>query len=238
MKLLNTTVVLTALNSTMLGRTKLPKVEVRVSDELVQAGNVDLFAATWQAIYAENGNQRAVTIDETYPGQLQRCHQSLKTEVNLSVYIEGAWGDTGGVNHNNRDALIQAAWKAIKEISAKKSYDIFTGCCFTDPIQPSCSVPSKSVCNRDSCGCQRGQHAVCSKLTPGHLVPSHINAYIYDRNNNPLPDHLQITFSSAPVEEKGGCGIVGTLASEFAGFAFPGVLGTVFQKGIELGCGA
>ncbi|KAF5653276.1 ureidoglycolate lyase [Fusarium sp. NRRL 25303] len=235
MKLLRTSVMLTALASTILA---LQKVEVRVSDEMVQAGNVDLFASTWQAIYAENGNQRAVTIDKTHPGQLQRCNQQLNTQINLRVYIEGAWGDTGGVNHNNRDALVQAAWKALNEISAKDAYNVYTGCCFTDPIQPSCSVPSKFVCNRDSCGCQGGQHAVCSTRTVGHKVPSHINAYIYDSKNNLLSDHLQITFSSASTEPSGGCGIAGTLTKEFAGFAFPGVLGTLFQKGIELGCGA
>lgn len=235
MKLLKFSVMLSALASTVLA---LPKVEVRVSDEMVQAGNIDLFAATWQAIYAENGNKEAVTIDKTYPGQLKRCHQDLKTEINVRVYIEGAWGDAGGVNHNNRDALVQAAWKAVNEISAKDAYDIFTGCCFTDAIQPSCSVPARSVCDRNSCGCQGGQHAVCSTRTTGHQVPSHVNAYIYDNNGNLISDHLQITFSSATTAPSGGCGIVGTLTSEFAGFAFPGVLGQLFQKGIELGCGA
>ncbi|KAF5632692.1 hypothetical protein F52700_6228 [Fusarium sp. NRRL 52700] len=226
---------MTALASTSLA---LNKVEVRVSDEMVQVGNIDLFASTWQAIYAENGNQEAITIDKTYPGEVNRCHADVDDDINVRVYIEGAWGDSGGTNHNNRDALVQAAWKAVNEISAKDAYDVFTGCCFTDPIQPNCIPPRNYACDQDSCGCQGGQHAVCSTRTTGHQVPSHINAYIYDANNNLLSDHLQITFTSASTEDSGGCGLVGQLVTEFAGFAFSGVLGTLFQKGIELGCGA
>lgn len=210
------------------------KIEVRSSEKLVDVGNIDLFAQTWKAIYAAEGNQQAVTIDHTANGQLARCHADFPTEVFVHTYVDGAWADVGGIHHEARDAMVEGMWAALQDISAQHQRDIFTGCCFTDDIGASC-VPLKSrACTISICGCQHGQHAQCSTKTTGHLVPSHINAWVYF--NGVQRDYIKISFTTTHPEVDGGCGNAGKIASGLASFIFPGPLGAIFEKGIAFSC--
>ncbi|WYZ44839.1 hypothetical protein EsH8_VIII_000155 [Colletotrichum jinshuiense] len=215
------------------------KVEVRFSDQMVNVGNLDLFQTTWQKIYGASGNQQSVVSDNTYPTNDDKCTSHYTDHNgNARVIINGQWGRVPGLGpHDSREALVQSIWESLKRGSDKAAWDVFTNCyglTWQEGVPywktPACGAVAATVSQQ--CQCPIGG-AQCQYHSMGHRVPSIIKANLY-RDGVLLADSLTIQFSSQAVEEKGGCGIVGVIASGMASFV-PGV-GSIFSKGITMLC--
>ncbi|KAL1618759.1 hypothetical protein SLS56_010450, partial [Neofusicoccum ribis] len=221
----------------------LVQMEVRYSDSLVDVGNADLFAMTWQTLYDTAGNERAIMTDRTAGADTNPCThaEDADPDVTVRVQMNGAWGQTPGLEVNQmRDALVQSLWEVLKAVSDKEGYEVFTGCRGTSWMESVASDPN-AACGREAARtCEEPCKDVnspglaqCTTRTWGHKVPSsfRVTAYI---DGKLQPDDLIVTFDSATNAQAGGCGWVGEVASAVAGF-IP-VAGGLFQQGIALGC--
>ncbi|KAK0621083.1 hypothetical protein DIS24_g11468 [Lasiodiplodia hormozganensis] len=220
----------------------LVQMEVRYSDNMVDVGDMDIFAATWQTLYDLAGNQRSVMTDRSVESDNNRCKHQLdadKKDLTVQVKMNGAWGQTPGLQQNQmREALISSMWEVLKAVSDKEGYEMFKTCYSFTWSEGGASKP-ENACGRsaartcDTCGDSAGL-AECVDHTWGHKVPSsmRVTAYI---DNQLQPDDLIIEFASAKnPTSSGGCGWVGEVAGLVSGF-IP-VAGDLFAKGIELGC--
>ncbi|KAK2730364.1 hypothetical protein CKAH01_09611 [Colletotrichum kahawae] len=186
--------------------TALVQMEVRYSDRMVDVGNLDLFDVTWQAIYGEAGNTRAIMTDRSFSSQTNTCTWAEDYDPDLTVQVKmnGAWGRTPALSDNQmRDGLVQSMWEVLRTVSDPYGYENSPGL------------------------------AQCENQTWGHKVPStlRVTAYIDGRLQ---PDDLIIEFGATKNQEPGGCGLVGEVAGFLAGFIPVG--GDLFAKGIEIGC--
>lgn len=217
------------------------QVEVRYSKEMIDVGNLNIFEATWEKIYGEDGNQRSVLTDSTYGTNGNECtHYTSKADNNVRVIINGQWGRVPGLGeHDSREALVQSLWKVLEEVSNPTGWNVFTNCYGTTwqegtPIWKgphACGGPKATV--RPDCFCSIGS-AQCEFHSWGHRVPSAIKANMY-RDGVLLADSLQINFSAQRVPKDEGCGTVGLITSTLVGF-LPGP-GSLFAKGISIFCG-
>lgn len=218
----------------------LVQMEVRYSDNMIDVGDLDIFAATWQTIYDLAGNQRSVMTDRSVESDNDRCkhHEDMKKDLTVNVKMNGAWGQTPGLEQNQmREALISSVWEVLKAVSDKEGYEMFTSCYSLTWKEGGASKP-ENACGRtasrtcDTCGDSAGL-AECQTHVWGHKVPSslRVTAYI---DGQLQPDDLIIEFSSTVNPTTGGCGWVGEVASLVSGFIPVG--GDLFAKGIELGC--
>ncbi|GJC77453.1 hypothetical protein ColLi_00291 [Colletotrichum liriopes] len=215
------------------------QVEVRFSDQMVNVGNLDIFKTTWQKIYGAVGNQRSVVSDDTYPTNDDVCTSHYTDNSgNARVIINGQWGQVPGLGpHDSREALVQSIWESLKRGSDRTAWDVYTDCwglTWQEGIPywktPACGAEAATVSRECQCPISSAQ---CQYYSKGHKVPSVIKANLY-RDGALLADSLTIQFSSEAVVEKGGCGIVGLIASGMASF-IPGV-GSIFSKGITMLC--
>ncbi|KAF6825234.1 hypothetical protein CMUS01_09906 [Colletotrichum musicola] len=221
----------------------LVQIEVRFSDTMIDVGDLDLFKATWEAIYAELGNGRAIMTDRTIGAQNHECRPSGddKPTVNVQVRMNGAWGQTPGLSQNQmREGLVESMFEVLTEVSNKNAYQVFSSCkgfsmipSFPHDPNAACGPYTSSGQNCDyPC---RGEPGIqCTVRSWAHRVPlsMRVTAYI---DNQLQADDLTVEFSSTNVNnEKGGCGWVGPVAQALAGF-IP-VAGEYFAKGIEIGC--
>jgi hypothetical protein len=224
--------------------TALVQLEVRYSDKMIPVGNLDLFGATWEAIYAEAGNQRSVMMDRSFSTIDNTCKPAEEPDPDLSVQVKvnGAWGRTPGLEDNQmRDGLVAAMWKALQEVTNPSGYEIFSECrgltwqegvAYT--ADAACGSLSARKCDQFCSKVASPSLVQCMKQSWGHSVPSsmRVTAYIEDRLQ---PDDLIIEFSSQATPAAGGCGIVGDIAGALAGYTIP-VVGGLFAKGISIGC--
>jgi hypothetical protein len=104
-------------------------VHVRASENMIEVGDLDIFAHTWAAIYAAAGNKEAVNIDTSISTQNKRCHHNNHPDHSVRVQISGKWDDVNGNQHQIRDAMVEAAWESLKRISNNHQYPIWKGCC-------------------------------------------------------------------------------------------------------------
>ncbi|KAJ0165598.1 hypothetical protein CTA2_10655 [Colletotrichum tanaceti] len=221
----------------------LVQMEVRYSDNMIDVGNLDLFAATWDAIYGEAGNTRAIMMDRSTGTQTNECTHASDYDPDLTVRvrINGAWGRTPGLSDNQmRDGLVQSAWEVLNRVADPYGYEVFNGCRGLT-WQESVGYTSDAACGPSSSrNCEhacRNENspgkAECKNLTWGHKVPSslRVTAYIDGRLQ---PDDLIIEFGAQSNTTPGGCGLVGTIAGALAGFV--PVAGDVFAVGIDVGC--
>jgi hypothetical protein len=134
-----------------------------------------------------------------------------------------------------RDALVQAAWKTVDELSKPTGYDVYTDCWGTtwqEGIPYNKSAPCGPQDGQPGCLCDLAS-AQCLKHSWGHQIPSKVKVQTFD-NGVLLPDNYVMTFSSTHDTEKGGCGRYGAIAEVLASFV-PGV-GPFFEKGIKIAC--
>ncbi|OLN81009.1 hypothetical protein CCHL11_09983 [Colletotrichum chlorophyti] len=220
------------------------QLEVRYSDNMIDVGTLDIFAATWQAIYAEPGNQRAIMTDRSFGADTNTCthYTDNKPDITVRVKMNGAWGRTPGLKDNQmREGLVQAMWQVLQKTSNPYGYEVFSQCRGTT-WQESVGYTSAAACGpKSSRNCQSPCRKVgspgltqCMKQTWAHKVPSslRVTAYIDGRLQ---PDDLIIEFASQVNPVKGGCGLVGDIAGALAGYVIP-VVGGLFAKGIAIGC--
>ncbi|KAH6692244.1 hypothetical protein F5X68DRAFT_187944 [Plectosphaerella plurivora] len=221
------------------------EVEVRYSKEMIDVGNLDLFMATWQKIYATDGNGRAIVTDNTYGAFGGGCMSTYDgPDNNARVIINGAWGRVPGLGpHDSREALVQTLWGVLKAVSDPTAWDVFTQCyglswqqgspIWNNNRRPACGGgPFHTV--RQTCLCLYGG-ASCEKFSLGHRVPSVIKANLY-RDGQLLADSLTIQFSAQRVVKDEGCGTVNAIAGLFGGL-LPGPA-SLFASGISVFCGA
>ncbi|KAG8158397.1 hypothetical protein KVR01_011519 [Diaporthe batatas] len=217
----------------------LVQLEVRYSDTMIPVGDLDIFAATYQAIYAEKGNQRSVMTDRTFQTFDNQCKpaEEPNPDLDVQVKINGAWGRTPGLKDNEmREGLVAAMWEVIQRVSNPTGYEVWSDCRgFT--WQESVKYTPDAACgpkSSRSCKDQCPAAVQCMKHAWGHSVPSsmRVTAYIDDRLQ---PDDLIIEFGSRARSHGGGCGMIGDIAGELAGYVIP-VVGGLFAKGISLGC--
>jgi hypothetical protein len=218
--------------------------EVRYSDSMIDVGNLDLFAQTWQKIYAADGNSQSVLTDVTTPAYSGGCNSwADDANLNAKVTINGQWGRVAGLGlHDSREALVQSIWAALKEVSGDNHYDVFNTCYGTtwqeglpswayDAGGAACGGKSPSVAA--DCPCEVGS-AACKDHSLGHKVPSLIKANLYDEDGALLADNLEITFESAAVGGEGGCSTLTKVAAALAGL-IPGS-GSLFSTGVNVAC--
>lgn len=220
----------------------LVQMHVQYSDALVNVGAMDIFAATWQKIYATDGNGQGAINDDTYSTYLDTCKAEAEPETDLDVRVEmnGAWGANDETNistYQMRDAIVQTTWAAYQELAAQNQYDVYTNCAgFTwqESVLYTSSAacgPSSAVACPDSCDSEMLQ---CMNYSTGTYLPStlRVSAYLDDEL---MADSITFTISSTETEGfDDGCGIVGTIAEKLASF-IP-VVGSLFSAGIEFEC--
>jgi hypothetical protein len=220
----------------------LVQMHVQYSDALVNVGDLDIFGATWQKIYATDGNDKGAINDDTYSTYSDTCKSEAEPQTDLAVRMEmnGAWGandETNITSYQMRDAIVQTAWAAYQQLAVQKQYDVYTNCSgFTwfesvlytasAPCGPSSSIACPSACDSGMLQCMNHSY--------GLYLPStlRVSAYLDDEL---LADSITFTLSSA--ETAGfddGCGIVGTISANLASF-IP-VVGSLFAAGIEFEC--
>ncbi|KXH53217.1 hypothetical protein CSAL01_11020 [Colletotrichum salicis] len=219
------------------------KMEVRFSDRMIDVGNLDLFAVTWQTIYGESGNTKAIMTDRSTGAQTNECTHAddYDPDVTVRVKMNGAWGKTPGLEGNEmRDGLVQSMWEALSRVSDPYGYEVFNGCRGLTWME-GVGYTSDAACGpQSSRNCQypcRKENspglAQCMNHTWGHKVPSSLRVTAYV-DGQLQPDDLIIEFSATANSESGGCGWVGSIAGALAGFIPVG--GKLFAKGIEIGC--
>lgn len=222
----------------------LVQIEVRYSDNMIEVGNLDLFAVTYQAIYAEDGNQRSVMMDRSYGTFDNTCKSAEEPDpdLNVQVKVNGAWGRTPGLAENEmREGLVAAMWEALQAVTTPSGYEVFSECRGLT-WQESVGYTSEAACGpQSSRNCEEPcrkegspGRAQCMNQSWGHSVPSsmRVTAYIDDQLQ---ADDLIIEFASAKTPKEGGCGIIGDIAAQLAGYVIP-VAGGLFAKGISIGC--
>ncbi|KAB2573518.1 hypothetical protein DIS24_g11834 [Lasiodiplodia hormozganensis] len=220
------------------------QMDVRYSDNMIDVGNMDLFAATWQTIYDTAGNERSVITDKSTGTDNNPCTSKEDSDPDLTVSIKmnGAWGQTPGLEVNQmRDGLVQSMWEVLRNIADRNKYDVFGGCTgFTwqegtaGDANAACGPAAATSCeNACKDASDIASQVECSIKTTGYKVPSEmrVTAYI---DNQLQADDLIISISAAKNPETGGCGIQGEIAKAVAGF-IP-VAGGLFAQGIAIGC--
>ena len=217
-------------------------VEVRYSDNMIDVGNVDLFAQTWQKIYAADGNQQSIVTDGTTTVFNHGCNTwADKPNLNVRTTISGQWGKVAGLGpHDSREVLVQGLWAALKEVSNRNGWDVFNTCYGTTWQEglPDWAYHGVSACGganpqvAKGCPCDVGS-AACKDHSVGHKVPSIIKANLY-QDGTLLPDSLEIHFGSAEVAAKGGCGSIPQVAATLVNFVPGG--GDIFSAGIKIAC--
>jgi hypothetical protein len=218
------------------------EVEVRYSKEMVDVGNLDIHLATWEKIYAADGNARSLVTDDSYPTAGGECTTFADgPENNVKVTINGAWGRVDGLGPNDsREGIVASIVKVLEEIANPTGWDVFTNCYGTTwqesvpafAAPPACGGVNPSVKPECSCGIGTAQ---CEFHSWGHKVPSVIKANLY-RDGTLLADSLEINFGATknPVDE--GCGRAGEITKALVGF-LP-MPGPIFAEGISIFCGA
>ncbi|EFQ95119.1 hypothetical protein CFE70_007930 [Pyrenophora teres f. teres 0-1] len=216
------------------------QVEVRYSNEMVDVGNLELFAETWQKIYSTEGNGRSILSDTAYTTNASACGSwSSKGDREVRVKVNGQWGKIPDLGPNDsRDALVGTLSKVLDEVSKGTGYNVFSNCYGLSwqesvPIWPgphACGGRNPTV--RPECMCDIGT-AQCEFHAWGHKVPSSIKANLY-RDGALLADTLSIDFTANAVAKDEGCGMVGDIAKTLAAY-IPGV-GNLFVAGVELNC--
>lgn len=223
------------------------KLEARFSDNMLNVGNVDLFAATWQAIYSAQGNDKGVVIDDAYDAITNSCthYTDEDPDVAVRVQINGAWGsvaDVGGPAM--RDALTTTLWEIVKQTSDPNEYQIFTQCAgftWSESVAQVETAACGPIATAGTCdaACESVSSSLgltqCDVMGWGHSVPSQIRITAYDDVGRLLADDIIIEFTATDLTpEAGGCGLVGPVTSYMAGF-IPYV-GTLFAAGVDVLC--
>lgn len=222
----------------------LVQIEVRYSDNMIEVGNLDLFAVTYQAIYAEDGNQRSVMMDRSFGTFDNTCKSAEEPDpdLNVQVKVNGAWGRTPGLADNEmREGLVAAMWEALQAVTDPSGYEVFSDCrglSWSESVgytaDAACGRLSARNCEEPCKNENSPGLAQCMNHSWGHQVPSsmRVTAYIDDQLQ---ADDLIIEFASAKTPKTGGCGMVGDIAAQLAGYVIP-VAGGLFAKGISIGC--
>lgn len=216
------------------------QVEVRYTDQMVDVGNLELFAETWQKIYSAEGNGRSILSDTTYTTNASACtHYTSKGDREVRVQVNGQWGKIPGLGPNDsRDALVATLSKVLDEASKSSGYNVFSNCYGTTwqeavpnwGTRPhACGGLNPTV--RPDCMCDIGT-AQCEFHAWGHMVPGSIKANLY-RDGALLADSLTIDFSSNAITKDEGCGMVGTITKNLLGF-IPG--GPPLAAAIDIFC--
>jgi hypothetical protein len=214
---------------------------------MVDVGNVDLFANTWQAIYAAAGNQQSVLSDTTVSGYNNQCNSWADGyNLNVKVTINGQWGTLPGAGpHDSREALVQALWATLQQVSYQDQYNVFSMCygftwqesapdwAYASGAGGACGCAKNSV--QQNCGCSGAAEVSCRDRTFGHKVPSLIKANLYDANGELQADSLEITFASQAAGSSGGCSKIAKVAAALIGL-IPGTDAALFSTGINVSC--
>ncbi|KAL1616236.1 hypothetical protein SLS54_008529 [Diplodia seriata] len=220
------------------------QMDVRYSDNMIDVGNIDLFAQTWQVLYDTAGNERSVITDKDIQSDNNPCtaESDSKPDLTVSIKMNGAWGQTPGLQQNQmRDGLIQSMWEVLRNIADRNKYNVYGGCTgFTwqegtpgnadSPCGPRSATSCEDACKDES---DIASQVECTVVTTGYKVPSElrVTAYIDDQLQ---ADDLIISIDAAVNPTTGGCGIAGEIAKAVSGF-IP-VAGGLFTQGIAVGC--
>jgi hypothetical protein len=218
--------------------------EVRYSDTMVDVGNIDVFAATWQKIYGTAGNQRSILADVTSSGYNGACNSWADGfNLNVNTHIDGQWGQIPGLGPNDsREALTKSIWAALQEIMKLNERNVFSMCygftwqegkpswCYAGGEGGACGCNKNSV--QTDCSCPDAENVSCKDKTVGHKVPSSIKANLY-QDGALLADSIEITFSAQDTTA-GGCSVAERIAGALAGLV-PGA-GSIFSAGVTIDC--
>lgn len=173
---------------------------------------------------------------------MNTCQTDDKKDLTVQVTMDGAWGIAGDATAANmRDAIIQTAWNAIVAIFDEYKYTVYEGCAGTTwqdtPVYTSSAAcgPKSAVTCEAACP-DVGTPALtqCPTSSSGSKLPSTLRVTAYD-DGTLLADDLTVTFAATANDiSDGGCGIVGTISEQLAGY-IP-VVGGLFAAGINMEC--
>lgn len=219
------------------------KVHAEYSDKIVDVGSTDLFATTWQKIYASADNGMGVVTDDTYTSYKGSCVSEYDSpNLDVRIEMEGEWGSDGDVNEQEmRDAIIHSMWKVLDTIAQKYHYPVFWDCdglvWQNSPLyvsdaacgpktDMSCASPCSSVETPTEAQCMKGS------MTEGVKVPSKLVITTY-RGTELLSNKLTLQFSSATTQGN-GCGIAENVIN--AALSFVPIAGGLFIQGVDVIC--
>ncbi|KAG8624452.1 hypothetical protein KVT40_007519 [Elsinoe batatas] len=212
------------------------RIHIVYSSQLVEVGDINLFAATWEKIYAAPGNQNAVALTEPgLIGSATNCGKLGDTTVGVS--IEGQWGKDPGLGlETSRDALVKSLWEFIQVFGDDEAYDVFAPCGAQSKggaprwfFQADCRGQyCGGCCAASSCGCQFKKRAT--------KMPAKIKLTMTNNAGTLLPDGITVDFTSTKASSNGGCGVALKVVGALAGF-LPGP-GSLFSSGVSAACEA
>lgn len=157
--------------------------------------------------------------------------------------MSGAWGAEGGASSSAvRDAIVQTMWSSLEGLWEQSRYAVYEGCYgltwMEGPLytaSAACGRLSATSC-ADACASAASTPELvqCDTLTWAGKVPSELRVTVYE-DGKLLADELVLSFAATANDiSDGGCGLVGVLAEQLAGF-IPGV-GSLFAAGINFKC--
>lgn len=216
---------------------------VQYSDALVNVGNLDIFAATWQKIYATDGNGQGAINDNTYYTYSSGCKtvaHAGESDLTVRMEMNGAWGanDETGINmYQMRDAIVQTSWAAFNALATAKRYDVYNNCdglTWFDSVLYTANAACGGLAPVKSCPACDSEMAQCMDHSYGLWLPStlRVSAYL---NDELLPDAITFTLSSTTDSSAEGCGLLGAISKALASY-IP-VVGSLFSAGIQFECG-
>ncbi|KAF4546885.1 Hypothetical protein D9617_115g089220 [Elsinoe fawcettii] len=209
-------------------------IHVVYSSELVEVGDIDLFAATWKKIYAAAGNEHAVALAESkVVGSATNCGMLGDTTVGIS--IDGQWGRDPGLSlETSRDALVKALWRFIQVFGADEAYNVYAPCGFESKGGAPEWFP-KAACRGQGCGgCCAADICGCQFKKRATKMPVKIKVTMTNNAGTLLADGITVNFSSTKAGGNGGCGVALKVVGALAGF-LPGP-GGFFSSGVSAAC--
>lgn len=190
-----------------------------------------------------------VVTDNLYQTDQNTCQTDDKSDLSVQVKMAGAWGAAGGATSAAvRDALVQTMWASLDALWQPSRYAVYEGCSGLTwqegPLyaaSAACGPSSLAAGTGPSCAdaCPASVASTpdlvqCERLTWAGRVPSELRVTVYE-DGALRADELTVSFAAAANDVgDGGCGLVGVLAEQMAGF-IPGV-GGLFAAGINYKC--
>ncbi|KAF4555942.1 Hypothetical protein D9617_2g059070 [Elsinoe fawcettii] len=215
---------------------------INYSPKMVDVGNLDVFAATWQKIYGTSGNTNAIISTDDYKTQIQKCHTGGNANNNaVQVKMEGQWGRNPGLGPNDaREGIVAALWKFLQAQMADNEVALWTDCFYPVPRGPNNPswYPQTPACTgtKYSWGCVGCQFdsVRCRAGSKGHKVPAQIKITVKNEQGQLMADGLTVNIGAVVDQGNNGCS---TLLKTIGGLAafVPGP-GSAFKAGISLAC--
>lgn len=188
-------------------------------------------------------NRQGVVTDQSYQTDQNTCQTDDKQDLTVRVTMDGAWGQEGSATSADvRDAIVKTVWSSLEELWNQSQYTVYEACSGTTwqdtPLYAAtaaCGPKSAASCAAACPDVGTPDLVQCDTATYASKLPSKVKVTVYE-DGALRADELTVTFAATANDvSDGGCGLVGTITENLAGF-IPGV-GSLFAAGIAFECG-